>query len=72
MMLEAEAKLVVELMALTAVEAAIEPEVVLPTVVIVKVDIELVVATEDKSDVGAEVELETALVKGTGRAKVAG
>ena len=62
---EAEAKLVVELMALTAVETVIELEVVLPTVVIVEVNNELVVTTEGKSDVSAEVELETTLVKGT-------
>jgi hypothetical protein len=62
---EAEAKLVVELMALTAVETVIELEVVLPTVVIVEVNNELVVTTEGKSDVSTEVELETTLVKGT-------
>jgi hypothetical protein len=65
MVAEAETKLVIELMALTAVEVVIEVEVVLPTVVIAEVNIELVVMTEDKSNVGAEVELEVALVKGT-------
>jgi hypothetical protein len=52
-------------MASIAVEAVIELEVVLPAVVIVKANSELVVTTEDKSDVRAEVELETTLVKGT-------
>jgi hypothetical protein len=58
-------KLVVELMVLTAVEAAIELEIVLPVVVIVEVTNELAVTTEDKPDIGAEVELETEFVKGT-------
>jgi hypothetical protein len=62
---EAEVKIVVGLMASIAVEAVIELEVVLPAVVIVKANSELVVTTEDKSDVRAEVELETTLVKGT-------
>ena len=62
---EVEAKLVVELMASIAVEAVIEHEVVLPAVVIVKANSELVVTTEDKLDVRAEVELETTLIKGT-------
>jgi hypothetical protein len=62
---EVEAKIVVGLMASIAVEAVIELEVVLPAVVIVKANSELVVTTEDKSDVRAEVELETTLVKGT-------
>jgi hypothetical protein len=61
---EVEAELV-ELMASIAVEAIIELEVVLPAVVIVKANSELVVTTEDKSDVRAEVELETTLIKGT-------
>jgi hypothetical protein len=65
MVVEAEANLVVELMALTAVEAIIELEVALPTMAVIEVNNELVVTTEDKSDVGVEVELETALVKDT-------
>ena len=70
MVAEVEAKLVVELMALTAVEAVIELEVVLPTAPVVEVNNELAVTTEDKSDVSAKVELETALVKGTEELKL--